>query len=124
MSNEVFRSEAGFGQALSPSIYTTSNFSRNEKIAPDDPILEELYEFRLRLLSQGWEPVPVRGKHSLLSGWTSGIITPQRIRAETSGMRLNTGFRTGLAVGVDNDLTNPEYAAAVDEIVEYFLGRT
>src|ERR1700732_3005020 len=32
--------------------------------------------------------------------------------------------RDGSVVGVDNDLINPEHAAALDEIVEHFLGTT
>src|ERR1051325_5124564 len=122
MSASIFRSEPDPAQAHCASIYTTHRFFRDEEVSPNAPILEQLCDFRLGLLSRGWEPIPVGGKNRLLKDWTKGIITPERIRAETSGRLLNTGFRTGQAVGIDNDLKNPEYAAGVDEIVEYFLG--
>jgi hypothetical protein len=34
---------------------------------------------------------------------------------------LNTGFRTGRLVGVDNDIANPEHAEIIDALVEEVL---
>jgi Primase C terminal 2 (PriCT-2)/AAA domain len=105
-------------------IYRANDFYRQPYIDEDDPILEELAAFRLRVLDNGYETLPVRGKNGLLSGWTSGEITPERVRYETSigTTKLNTGIRCGRVAVPDNDVKNPEHAAAVNELIEHFLG--
>jgi hypothetical protein len=107
-------------------IYNSTDFYRQDYADCDDPILQELAAFRLRLLSNGYEPIPTGGKDRLNIGWTSDEITPERVQFETEigTTKLNTGLRCGRAAVVDNDLRNPEHAAAVDEIVEHILGPT
>jgi hypothetical protein len=92
----------------------------------ESPIIESLIEFRCRLLDQGYEPIPVAGKGGLLDKWTEGPITEVRIELESrvGTGKLNTGFRTGRLVGVDNDIRDPEHAALIDEVVEIELGAT
>jgi len=86
---------------------------------------DDLLQLRLKLLDNGFEPIPVAGKDSLLKGWTTGPITEDRVTAETrNSCNTNTGFRTGRTVGVDNDLRDPLHAAAATEITEYILGPT
>jgi hypothetical protein len=107
-------------------IYSSNDFYRQDYVDCDDPIVQELTTFRLRLLSNGYEPIPTGGKNRLNTGWTSGEIIPERVRYETESgtAKLNTGLRCGRTVAVDNDLRDPEHAAAADEIIEHILGPT
>ena len=107
-------------------IYNSTDFYRQDYADCDDPILQELAAFRLRLLSNGYEPIPTGGKDRLNTGWTSDEITPERVQFETEigTTKLNTGLRCGRAAVVDNDLRDPEHAAAVNEIIEHILGPT
>ena len=87
---------------------------------------QELCDFRRQLLLNGYQPIPVAGKNGLNTGWTSGEITHQRVIDETqnSPTMTNTGLRCGETVCVDNDVIDPQHAAAVNEIVEFILGPT
>jgi hypothetical protein len=107
-------------------IYSASDFYRQVYIDCDDPILEELADFRVGLLNNGYETIPVRGKGCLNNGWTTGEITPERVVEETLNgtQKLNTGIRCGRVAAPDNDVKNPEHAALVDELIEHFLGRS
>src|SRR5438067_13339386 len=107
-------------------IYSSNNFSRQVYVDEDDVILEQLAEFRCALLDNGYEPIPVRGKGCLNIGWNTGAITTDRIVRETLAgtSKLNTGIRCGRVAVVDNDLRDPEHAAAADEIVAHLLGPT
>ena len=64
-------------------IYNSTDFYRQDYADCDDPILQELAAFRLRLLSNGYEPIPTGGKDRLNTGWTSDEITPERVQFET-----------------------------------------
>src|SRR5205085_6976848 len=127
----VFRS----AEQKDQHVYGQLNLLVREHLDASDPLVERLIDFRLTLLANGWPCIPVKGKDVLLHRWTSGDITPERIQIETResvnmlkwGRRiglLNTGIRCGYIVGIDNDLTDPEHAAGVDELVEHFLGTT
>jgi hypothetical protein len=111
-------------------IYSIESFARQGYIDGDDPLLEELKEFRLGLLRNGYEPIPVRGKGgepgAIIPGWAAGPITPERVSLETwvSAAKLNTGLRSGSMVVADNDLRDPEHAAVIDEVVKIMLGPT
>ena len=63
-------------------IYSSNDFSCQVCIDKDDPILEQLAEFRFALLNKGYEPIPVKGKSVLNIGWSSGAITLDRIVRE------------------------------------------
>jgi hypothetical protein len=110
-------------------IYSSNHFYHQVYVDEDDAILEQLAVFRCALLDNGYEPIPVRGKGGkgcLNTGWTSGAITVDRIVRETLAgtAKLNTGLRGGRVAVVDNDLRDPEHAAAADEIVAHILGPT
>jgi hypothetical protein len=107
-------------------IYNSTDLHRQDYVDCEDPILRELAAFRLRLLSNGYEPIPTGGKGHLNTGWTSDDITPERVQLETENgtAKLNTGLRRGRTAVVDNDLRDPEHAAAVNEIIEHVLGPT
>jgi hypothetical protein len=54
------------------------------------------------------------------------LLDLERIVEETlrGTAKLNTGIRCGRVAVVDNDLRDPEHAAAADEIVAHMLGPT
>lgn len=82
---------------------------------------------RLRLLSNGFEPIPVQGKRPAAGeGWQVGEITRQRITAQTEERpdALSTGLRTGKLVGVDIDVEDRAEAEEVRRVVEEHLGPT
>jgi AAA domain/Bifunctional DNA primase/polymerase, N-terminal/Primase C terminal 2 (PriCT-2) len=107
-------------------IYSSSDFHRQVYLDEDGPIIEQLAEFRCQLLDNGYEPIPVKGKDGLNFGWSSGNIGLERVVEETlrGTVKLNTGIRCGRVAVVDNDLRDPQHAAALNEIVAHMLGPT
>jgi hypothetical protein len=81
---------------------------------------------RRALLCNGYEPIPIIGKETWITGWTTAEITEQRIIEETCRNRryANTGLRTGRLVGIDIDLVDPEQVSILLEITDALLGRT
>jgi hypothetical protein len=89
-------------------------------------IIDELSWFRWRLWLNGYEPIPIQGKRTLIEGWTSGTIDPERLVRETI-LHLDhrsTGLRTGALVGIDIDLRNDEHADVIQRVVEGTIGPT
>lgn len=83
---------------------------------------------RRRLLSNGYEPLPILGKAPLWRGWRSEPMTADlldRIEADPSyANHTNTGVKTGHLAVVDIDVRDPTYAAIVAEAVASVLGPT
>src|SRR5271163_2701410 len=91
-----------------------------------DRLIDELSCFRFRLLQNGYEPIPIRGKRPQIEGWTTGEIDLERMVRETI-LHLDhrsTGFRTGALVGVDIDLHDAEHADLIQRVVEDTVGPT
>jgi hypothetical protein len=88
--------------------------------------LKDNLELRLRLLGQGYEPIPTIGKEIFITGWRTGEITEDRVARETRmyADHANTGLRTGRLVGIDIDLIDPEQAALIQELTEAVIGVT
>jgi hypothetical protein len=77
-------------------------------------------EYRMHLRRAGFDPLPVSGKQVFLEGWST------KTNASENDIRLwgklwpdwtNTGVLTRLAPAIDLDITNPEAAEAVEELV-------
>jgi hypothetical protein len=90
------------------------------------PTPETLCLFRLKLLEQGYEPIAIRGKETIIPGWPEGSITLDRIIEDIGDFpdHTNTGLRTGRTVGIDIDLRDDEHAELIRREVESILGRT
>jgi hypothetical protein len=99
---------------------------------PDDP----LTALRLRLLANGYEPIPVvthdapvksPGKQPNLPGWRGISIDALLVRSWRTGKQgrnPGTGLRCGLLRVVDIDVLQPGVAARVDGLARQMLGPT
>jgi hypothetical protein len=78
------------------------------------------------LIANGYEPTPVVGKRSIVTGWRDGKITPQRFADECFRHpdAKNIGLRTGRLSVVDNDLLNPKHAKRLNALAFEILGPT
>ena len=79
---------------------------------------EEITAARLRLLENGYPPVPVVGKRPVGEGWDDPAkITPATIAAlpERYPHATNTGILTAYTPAFDNDIRHPEAAEAAEE---------
>lgn len=96
---------------------------------------EALSDLRLRLLANGYEPVPIigpaepvksAGKRPRLSDWASIQITPAEVRrwGRELARDTNTGIRCGVLLGVDIDVPEPGLARAVEDLAFALLGPT
>ena len=99
-------------------------FSPNS--AFDNISVDKILDLRLRLLHNGYEPIPLFGKDPKVKGWPDGEMTEQRIRDQR---RLyldfrNTGLRTGRLVIVDVDIVPVHQVAALQSLVFRVLGET
>jgi len=82
-------------------------------------------ELRLKLLQNGYGPVPVKGKNpSPIIGWNTGPITPDRIAHDIEAYQnhRNTGLLTTLMPTIDIDLWNDDHAADIGVVVAERLG--
>ena len=91
---------------------------------------------RLRLLANGYEPIPVvahdalvrsPGKQPNLKDWASVTIDAPLLRSWQLGMQRHnpsTGLRCGSLRVVDIDVLQPDLAAKVDELARSILGLT
>ena len=81
---------------------------------------------RRTLLANGFEPIPVLAamKKPLIKGWTKGPVTDERLTVwETEHPdHKSTGCRTGKVAMFDNDLGDPDHAAAISDAVQMVLG--
>ena len=81
-------------------------------------------DLRLRLLANGYEPVPVIGKAPTLTEWQKIPIDDAAIRSWTPRHGRSTGGRTKFTSCLDSDISEPEAAAEVDDLVRnWFDGR-
>jgi hypothetical protein len=102
---------------------------------PDGGFQRDVTELRLRLLANGYEPLPITGpnepvrsagKRPRLGDWASCAITPDEIRrwGQELSSDTNTGLRCGCLLGVDIDVPDGELAQAVEDLAIAMLGRT
>jgi hypothetical protein len=84
-------------------------------------------EVALKLLDNGYEPLPIRrgDKRPTIKGWSTIPIDEDQVRrwSETFG-HCGVGLRTGRLVAVDIDLLDPDVAWSVAETVTRSLGST
>lgn len=96
---------------------------------------EALSDLRLRLLANGYEPVPIigpsepvksAGKRPRLSDWASMPITPHEVRrwARDLSRDTNTGIRCGQLLGVDIDVPDAALSRAIEDLAYAMLGPT
>jgi len=106
----------------SDNVFRT-NDGKNQQLLQ---LLAERCLLRIALLRNGYEPIPIIGKETWITGWTTGEITEERIIDETCRNRryANTGLRTGKVVGIDIDLKDCEQTATLREVTGIILSRT
>ena len=101
--------------------------------APDilsDPLEPDATRaLRLRLLRNGYEPIPLtdfcNGKAPQMSGWQAVAITEEFIRSDAySPDNGGTGLRTGLLIGIDNDAYDRQLADEIEALRIERLGAT
>jgi AAA domain-containing protein/bifunctional DNA primase/polymerase-like protein len=94
----------------------------SKQTAPSGP-----YELRLRLLNNGFAPLPAAGKAIYLEGWQTANITPEAIVSWERGRyqsHRNTGVRTKYTPAFDIDIKDQAAAGAVEAMVrDRFGGR-
>lgn len=100
-----------------------------------------LTALRLRLLGNGYVPIPVTapdfqhekvkspGKQPFFKGWntlSAATVTPEMVRSWPATVRNhpNTGLICGELVGIDIDVTVPDLAGQTDGLAEAMLGAT
>ena len=72
---------------------------------------------RLKLLKNGFQPLPAKGKAVLLKKWNRGRITEDRIRSWQQKKRwTNTGLRCKNLMGIDIDVS---HAGLTDAIIKF-----
>lgn len=79
----------------------------------------------LKLLAQGFEPIPVKGKQPVVPGWQNVELTEQQVGywAANGKGPLNVGIRTGLLAPVDIDIYHEEVSALVAEKFQARFGK-
>jgi hypothetical protein len=86
---------------------------------PEAPTLNP-YDVRLRLLNNGFAPLPAAGKAILLKGWQAANVTPEAIQSWERGKHQshrNTGIRTKDTPAFDIDIKHLAAAEAVEALV-------
>lgn len=92
-------------------------------------------ELRLRLLANGYEPVPITapgeafksaGKRPRLDGWASMEITPPIVLGWSRDYPrdINTGIRCGQIIGVDVDVLDAGLVGEIEQMAIAMLGAT
>src|SRR5271170_3161231 len=109
---------------MSDTLLFSANGQKEQAIQEDNT--DALARFRWKLLENGYEPIPIRGKRPCISGWTDGDINLERIVYETIRYcdHRSTGLRTGALVGVDIDLHDDDHPEIIREVVEDTIGAT
>jgi hypothetical protein len=78
------------------------------------------YEFRLQLLKAGFSPLPLNGKRPVQENWqTRDCTNPHEIRLWSTMWHSaqNTGVLTRLTPALDIDITDPDAAEAIEQLV-------
>lgn len=79
-------------------------------------------ELRLKLYSNGYEPLANRSKMCLIKGWSTLEVTPELIQSKAwarSGSFLDTGIRGGDVIALDWDIDDADLLNdLLDEVVE------
>ncbi len=73
---------------------------------------------RLRLLQNGFEPIPLRNKMPLFQGWNTLEITEEVIKARAwarNGRMKDTGIRCGDVIAIDFDIDDQD---VLDDLIE------
>jgi predicted P-loop ATPase len=95
-----------------------------------------LTALRLRLLANGYEPIPITapgarvkspGKQPTMPGWAALDLSPPVVRSWGTGpeaRNTNTGLRCGAMIGLDIDVLDAGLAAALEEEAYSRLGHT
>lgn len=84
-------------------------------------------EVALKLLDNGYEPVPLRPreKRPVPEGWTTAVIDEAQVLQWIRELpNAGVGIRTGHVVGIDIDVLDPEIAHQMGRIVEGRTGAT
>jgi hypothetical protein len=76
-------------------------------------------DLKLKLLSNGYQPIATNGKKPVATGWQLGEITADRIKHEHRDFAYarNIGLRSGELVPVDIDLVNLDHILQIIDIV-------
>jgi hypothetical protein len=79
-----------------------------------------------RLISNGYEPIAVKGKVPVAQGWNKRPSTIEAVAAERAAhpSAASTGLRTGRLVGVDIDIIPAEHVEAIKHLAVEVLGFT
>jgi hypothetical protein len=85
--------------------------------------LNEITARRLRMLANGYAPLPVVGKRPPINGWPTITIDETAIRSwGDSSLWLSTGARTGDTIALDVDIRDDAMADAIEKLVRERYG--
>jgi RecA-family ATPase len=96
----------------------------HEHITQAPPLYADLTSLRLRLRQGGYAPIPCEGKRPPMPAWNELLnATPEQIRLweQSWHFATNTGILTCRTPAIDIDITDPNAADAVEELLhEHF----
>jgi hypothetical protein len=77
---------------------------------PFDPIELPPLTCRLKMLANGYEPIPLSGKRPVQSDWPNILIDEEAVRSSAT-LGANTGMRTARAPVLDIDIRAKRFRA-------------
>ena len=88
---------------------------------PFDPIELPPLTCRLKMLANGYEPIPLSGKRPLQSDWPNILIDEEAVRSSAT-LGANTGMRTARAPVLDIDIRDEEVSRLIEEFARKQFG--
>ena len=76
---------------------------------------------RLKMLANGYEPIPLIGKRPLQSDWPNILIDEEAVRSSAT-LGANTGMRTARAPVLDIDIRDEEVSHLIEEFARKQFG--
>ena len=81
----------------------------------------EVFDLRVAMQENGYDPVPAQGKDAYLEGWQIKAQRQPRRNGElehgSPEVEQQQALQTGPTPAFDVDITHPEAAAAVDDLI-------
>jgi hypothetical protein len=90
------------------------------------PVSPDVASHDAKLIENGYEPIAVKGKAAVGTGWSTRPNTLDAVGTERAAhlSARSTGLRTGRLVGIDINIVLPEHVAAIKRVADEVLGVT